>query len=108
MSGACQGAPLPAAVLPDHAWRTTSASGGPTYTFRAGQQVELSRLGATLGGTYQMPTDSTLVLDVAGYLPGGGDGGPIRLTLRYNVRVLSAERVVFWSGTASDTLTRVD
>lgn len=112
-ASACGRAPRrPSEVLPGHAWRTVKAEGGPTYTFRAGQQVELSRNGTTLSGTYQMPTDSALVATVTGYIPGLGAGGPSSLTLRFDVRVLppagGRERVEFRAGTTADTLARVD
>lgn len=102
----------PSEVLPGHTWRTVKAEGGPTYAFRAGQQLEMSRNGTTLSGTYQMPTDSSLVANVTGYIPGLGAGGPSSLTLRFDVRVLPAqeghERVEFRAGTVADTLARVD
>ena len=59
-----------------------------------------------------MPTDSTLVLNVTGHIPGMGAGGPKSVTLRYGVRVLPTEggreRVEFRAGAAADTLMRVD
>ena len=102
----------PSEVLLNHSWRTTSASGGPTYAFRAGRRVELSRDGTTLSGTYDMPSDSAVVVNATGYIPGLGAGGPTTLTLRFDVRVLperdGRERVEFRAGTGVDTLARVD
>jgi len=102
----------PAEVLPNHGWRTVKAGGGPTYTFRPGQQVELGRGTTTMSGTYQFPTDSTVVLDVAGLLPGLGEGGPTHLTLRFDARVLpdaaGRQRIELRAGTGVDTLARVD
>lgn len=102
----------PSEVVPGHAWRVVSAGGGPMYTFRAGQQVEMVAGGGMLMGTYQFPTDSTLALDVTGRIPGAGFG-PMHLTPRFDVRVLATgpdgrERVELRAGTAVDTLARAD
>lgn len=110
---ACGRAPRrPSEVMPGHAWHTITVTGGPTHTYRAGQQVELLRGTTMMSGTYQFPTDSTLVEDVTGLLPGLGAGGPTHLTLRYDVRVLPAkdgrDRVELRAGTGVDTLARVD
>lgn len=98
--------------MPNHAWRTVTARGGPMYIFRAGQQVELVSGAGMMMGTYQFPTDSTLALNVTGRIPGVGSG-PTTLNLRFDVRVLAPggdgrERIEFRAGTAVDTLARAD
>ena len=99
-------------VLPNHSWRTVKAEGGPTYRFRPGQQAELMRGTTILFGTYQFPTDSAVVVQVSGLIPGMPTAGPTQPTLRFDTRVLpnaaGHERVEFRSGTAVDTLARVD
>lgn len=102
----------PSEAVPNHAWRVVSGRGGPMYTFRAGQQVEMVAGGGILMSTYQFATDSTLALDVTGRIPGAGTG-PMRLTPRFDVRVLAPgtdgrERVTFRAGNAVDTLARAD
>ena len=82
------------------------------YTFRAGQQVEMSAGGGLLMGTYQFATDSTLALDVTGRIP-GASMGPMHLSPRFDVRVLppgndGRERIEFRAGNAVDTLARAD
>jgi hypothetical protein len=112
--GACaEGARSVAAVLPDHTWETVSHDGGPTYAFLAGGRLEMRRQGVTLSGTYELVSDSTLVANVEGRIPGLGAGGPVRLPLRFAVRVLppsdgGRERIEFRTGTVADTLVRVD
>lgn len=101
----------PSEVVPGHAWKAVSGR-GPTYTFRAGQQVEMLGPGGMMMGTYQFPTDSTLALDVTGRIP-GASLGPMHLTPRFDVRVLppagdGRERIEFRSGVAADTLARVE
>ena len=113
VGAACARTPRrPSQALPNHSWHTVKAGGGPTYTFRAGQQAELTRDGTTMSGTYQFPTDSAVALTVTGLIPGMPTPGPTTLTLRFDVRVLpdggGHERVEFRAGTAVDTLARVD
>lgn len=111
-AGACSRPPRRAAeVLPNHSWRTAKGD-GPTYTFRPGQQAELLRGTTILSGTYEIPTDSALVLHVSGLIPGMPTPGPTTLMLRFDVRVLpdagGHERVEFRAGTGADTLARGD
>jgi hypothetical protein len=97
-------------VLPGHSWRTITGRVGPTYTFRAGQQVELLGGGGLMMGTYAFPTDSTPARDVTGRIL-GTSLAPLHVRPRFDVRVLrpgtdGRERVEFRSGTAVDTLRR--
>ena len=99
-------------MLPNHSWRTVKAGGGPTYRFRPGQQAELMRGTTILFGTYQFPTDSAVVVQVSGLIPGMPTAGPTQITLRFDAHMLpnadGHERIEFRSGTTVDTLTRVD
>ena len=110
-AAACK--PKPAAeVVAGARWRyTTGAARGSEISFGAGQQASISRPGQPLSGldgSYEFVTPQTVRLRVRGLV---GDS-PLtvrqaQLDTRFDVQVLSDDRVVFARGTQADTLERV-